>query len=188
MAVLCTCSMPSICLHVHRQFMRNELHDLTTIAPITVYYQGSYVETYSRSIGRWRPLALRCELSHAAMHGRNGRTRCAQRHALDHLHEFRRELAMAWIGSCGSDQTSQPGGAVSGKPPLHGTEWDTGITGRLRQRDTVVEVGPQHRKTPHGLLALFLGACGQSRFHVWLLIHGAHTTPSPVHGCPQEGR
>src|SRR6266571_7607368 len=84
------------------------------------------------SIGRWRPLALRCELSHAAMNGRNGRTRFAQRHALDHLHEFRRELAMACIGSCGSDQTSQPGSAVAGKPPLHGAEWDTGITCRLR--------------------------------------------------------
>ena len=64
---------------------------------------------------------------------------------------------MACIGSCGSDQTSQPGGAVSGEPTLHGAEWDTGITGSLRQRDPVVEVGPKHRKTPHGLLALFLG-------------------------------
>ena len=122
------------------------------------------------------------------MNGRNGRTRFAQCHALDHIHEFRRELAMACIGSCGSYQTSEPGGAVSGKPPLHGAEWDTGITGRLRQRDTVGEVWLQHRKTPHGLFALFLGACGQSRFHVWLLIHSAHTTPSPVQVCPKEDR
>ena len=95
---------------------------------------------------------------------------------------------MACIGSFDSYQTSQPGGALSCKPTLHGAEWDTGITGSLRQRDTVVEVWPQHRKTPHGLLALFLGACGQSRFHVVLLIHGVHATPAPVHGCPQEPR
>src|SRR6266478_3841178 len=48
MAVLCTCSMSSIYPHVHRQFMRNELHDFTTIVPVTVYHQGSCVETYSR--------------------------------------------------------------------------------------------------------------------------------------------
>jgi hypothetical protein len=40
--------MPSICPHVHRQFLRNELHDFTTIVPVTVYHQGSYVETYSK--------------------------------------------------------------------------------------------------------------------------------------------
>ncbi len=50
MAVLCTCSMPSICLHVHHQFLRNVLHDVTTNTPITVYHQGSYVETYSSSV------------------------------------------------------------------------------------------------------------------------------------------
>src|SRR5713101_2153526 len=50
MAVLCACSMPSMCRHVHRQLMRNELHNFTTIVPVTVYHQGSYVETYSRSI------------------------------------------------------------------------------------------------------------------------------------------
>src|SRR2546426_8717734 len=137
------------------------------------------------TIGRWRPFALRCELSHAAMNGRNGRTRFAQRHALDQIHEFRRELSLSCIGSCGSYQTSQPGGAVSGKPTLHGAEWDPGITCSLRQRDTVVDVWPKHRKTPHGLLALFLGTCGQSRCNVLLLIHGAQTTPSPVHVCPK---
>src|SRR5690242_16094349 len=97
------------------------------------------------------------------MHGSNGRTRFAQRHALDHIHEFRRELAIACIGSFASDQTSQPGGAVSGKPTLHGAEWDTGVTGSLRQRDTVAYASPLRSKTYHGLLALFLGACGQSR-------------------------
>src|SRR5712691_6264955 len=122
------------------------------------------------------------------MHGSNGWTRCAQRHALDPLHECRRELSMSWIGSCGSYQASQPGGAVSGQPTLNGAEWDTGIPCSLRQRDTVVEVWPKHRKTPHGLLALCLGACGQSRCKVLLLIHGAQTTPSPVHGCPQGDR
>src|SRR6266849_9628058 len=50
MAVLCTFSMPSMYRHVHRQFMRNELHNFTTIVPVTVYHQGSYVETYSRFI------------------------------------------------------------------------------------------------------------------------------------------
>src|SRR5712691_10146999 len=112
------------------------------------------------TLGRWRPFALRCELSHAAMNGSNGRTRFAQRHALDHIHEFRRELAMACIGSCGSYQTSQPGGAVSGKPTLHRAEWDTCRTCHLRQRDTLVDVRPEHRKACHGLLALFLGESG----------------------------
>jgi Amt family ammonium transporter len=67
-------------------------------------------------------------------------------------------------------------------------KWDTGITGRLRQRDTVVEVGPQHRKTPHGLVALCLGVGGQRRCPVVLLIHRVHTTPSAVHGCPLDDR
>ena len=34
MAVLCTCSMPSICLHVHRQFLRNAVLDFTTFPRI----------------------------------------------------------------------------------------------------------------------------------------------------------
>jgi len=34
--------------HVHRQLMRNELHNFITIVPVTVYHHGSYVETYSR--------------------------------------------------------------------------------------------------------------------------------------------
>ena len=48
-AVLCPCSMLSVYRHGHRQFMRNAWHNFTTIVPVTVYYQGSYVETYSRS-------------------------------------------------------------------------------------------------------------------------------------------
>ena len=52
-AVCCTYSMPSMYRHVHRQCMRNALHNFTTIVPVTVYHQGSYVETYSRSM---RPL------------------------------------------------------------------------------------------------------------------------------------
>jgi len=47
-AVLCPCSMLSVYRHGHRQFMRNAWHNFTTIVPVTVYYQGSYVETYSR--------------------------------------------------------------------------------------------------------------------------------------------
>src|SRR2546430_1774439 len=34
--------------HVHRQLMRNELHNFITIVPVTAYYYRSYVETYSR--------------------------------------------------------------------------------------------------------------------------------------------
>ena len=48
MAVLWTFREPTMCRHVHRRFMRNELHNFTTIVPVTVYHQGSYVETYSR--------------------------------------------------------------------------------------------------------------------------------------------
>jgi hypothetical protein len=113
------------------------------------------------------------------MHGGNGRTRCAQRHALDQRHEFRRELSLAHIGSFGSYQTHQPGGTVSGQPTLHGAERDTGITSSLSQKDTLVDVGLEHRKARHGLLALFLGACGQSQCHVLLLLHNA-PTPSPL--------
>ena len=94
-------------------------------------------------------------------------------------------LAMAGIGSWDSDQTGHPSGAVSDQPTLDGAEWDTGITGRRRQRDPVVEVGPQHRKTLHGLVALCLGVCGQRRFPVVLLLHNAPTTSSSVQRCPQ---
>ena len=83
------------------------------------------------TIGRWRPVARCCERGDFAMNGRNGGTRFAQHHTLDQCHEVRRELAMARIGSFGSDQPRQPGGAVSGKPALSGSEWDTGVTGHL---------------------------------------------------------
>ncbi len=122
------------------------------------------------------------------MNGSNGGTRFAQSHALDQRHEFRRELSISCIGSLGSYQTNQPGDAVSGKPALNGAEQDTGIPCSLRQRGILVEVGSEHRKARPGLLALFLGACGQSRFNVLLLIHDAQTTPSPVHMCPQGDR
>ena len=54
----------------------------------------------------------------------------------------------------------------------------------LRQRDILVEVGAEHRTARHGLLALFLGACGQRQCHVLLLIHNA-PTPSPL--CVRKG-
>ena len=38
MAVLCTFSRPSRCRHVHRQLLRNELPNFTTIVPVTVYH------------------------------------------------------------------------------------------------------------------------------------------------------
>jgi hypothetical protein len=126
-------------------------------------------------IGRWRPLTLRGERCHCPMHGRNGGTRCAQSHALDQRHEFRRELALSRIGAFGSYQPHQPGDAVAGQPPLHGAERDTGIPGSLRQRNILVEVGSKHRKARHGLLALCLGAGGQRRCNVLLLIHENHS-------------
>jgi hypothetical protein len=48
MAVFCTFRRPSMCRPVHRQFMRNEWLDLTTIVPATACHQRNYVETYSR--------------------------------------------------------------------------------------------------------------------------------------------
>src|SRR5712691_4955145 len=50
MAVLCTFRRPSMCRHMHRQFIRNALLDLTTIVPATACHQRNYVETYSRYI------------------------------------------------------------------------------------------------------------------------------------------
>ncbi len=41
--------MPSMYRHVHHQFVRNRLHNCTTIVPVTIYHQGSYVETYRRA-------------------------------------------------------------------------------------------------------------------------------------------
>ncbi len=48
MAVCCTFRRPSMCCPVHRQCMRNELLDLTTIIPVTACHQRNYVEIYSR--------------------------------------------------------------------------------------------------------------------------------------------
>ncbi|SRR6266446_597975 len=48
MEVFCPFRMPSICRQVHRQLMRSGLPNFATIVPVTVCYQGSYVETYSR--------------------------------------------------------------------------------------------------------------------------------------------
>ena len=50
MAVFCTFSTPSMYRHMHRPLMRHALHNFTTMVPVTVYHQGSYVETYSRFI------------------------------------------------------------------------------------------------------------------------------------------
>ena len=42
----------SMCRHVHRELMRNELLDLITIVPTNACWQRNYVEAYSRySIG-----------------------------------------------------------------------------------------------------------------------------------------
>jgi hypothetical protein len=40
----------SMCRHVHRELMRNELLDLITIVPTNACWQRNYVEAYSRSI------------------------------------------------------------------------------------------------------------------------------------------
>ena len=48
MAVLWTFRRSTMCRHVHREFMRNELFDLTTIVPATACLQRNYVRTYSR--------------------------------------------------------------------------------------------------------------------------------------------
>src|SRR5262249_36414239 len=48
MAVLCTFHEPSLCCHVHREFMRNAVVNLTLIIPATTYHQRNYAERYSR--------------------------------------------------------------------------------------------------------------------------------------------
>jgi hypothetical protein len=85
-------------------------------------------------------MVLRGESCHAPMHGGNRGTRCAQSHAFDHLHQFRRGFAMPRIGALRSCQPHQPSGAVSGKPTLHRAERDTCSTCHRRQRDTLVDV------------------------------------------------
>ena len=49
MAVLWTFREPSLCCHVHREFMRNAVLDLPPIIPTTACHQRNYVERYSRS-------------------------------------------------------------------------------------------------------------------------------------------
>jgi hypothetical protein len=77
-------------------------------------------------------VVLRGERCHTPMNGGNRGTRCAQRHALDHLHQFHREFARPRIGALRSCQPHQPGGAVAGQPPLHRAERDTGSTCHFR--------------------------------------------------------
>jgi hypothetical protein len=48
MTVLETCRAPSLCRHVHREFMRSALLDLTPIIPATACHQSNDVERYSR--------------------------------------------------------------------------------------------------------------------------------------------
>ena len=50
---------------VPRQFMRNELLDLTTILPATAYHQRNYVETYSKFTQP--PKTLESNMSHPEM-------------------------------------------------------------------------------------------------------------------------
>lgn len=91
---------------------------------------------------------------------------------------------MAHIGSFGSSQPYQPSGAVPGQPALSGAEGDSGVAGHLSSRDPGVEMWLEHHKTPHGLLALFLSACGQRRYNGVLLIHDVHPTLSTAYKCP----
>ena len=51
MAVWCPCRRPSMCHPVHRELMRKELLDVTTIVPATPCHQRNYVQPYSRCIG-----------------------------------------------------------------------------------------------------------------------------------------
>ena len=46
---LCPCHRPAMCHHVHREFLRTALLDLTTVVPATACHQRDYVEPYSRS-------------------------------------------------------------------------------------------------------------------------------------------
>jgi hypothetical protein len=48
MAVLYTFREPSLCRHVHREFMRSAWLDVTPIIPATACHQRNYVERYSR--------------------------------------------------------------------------------------------------------------------------------------------
>src|SRR5712692_479447 len=50
MAVWCPFRRPSMCRPVHRELMRSELLDLTTIVPATPCHPRNYVKPYSRSI------------------------------------------------------------------------------------------------------------------------------------------
>ena len=52
MTVLWTFRRPFMGRPVPRQFMRNELLDLTTIVPATAYHRRSYAERYSRCMPR----------------------------------------------------------------------------------------------------------------------------------------
>src|SRR6266446_4117944 len=49
MAVWCPFRRPSMCRPVHRELMRSELLDLTTIVPATPCHQRNCVKPYSRS-------------------------------------------------------------------------------------------------------------------------------------------
>ena len=49
MAMGYTFREPSLCRPVHREFMRNALHNLTHILLTTTCYQRIYVETYNFS-------------------------------------------------------------------------------------------------------------------------------------------
>ena len=48
MAVLSTFCEPSLCRHVHREFMRKAALNLNLIIPATACHQRNYVERYSR--------------------------------------------------------------------------------------------------------------------------------------------
>ena len=51
MTVLCMFRRPFMDRPVPRQFMRNELRDVTTSRPATAYHRRSYAERYSRYRG-----------------------------------------------------------------------------------------------------------------------------------------
>ena len=57
MVVLWTFPEPSLCRHVHREFMRSVWLDLPPIISATACLQRNYVERYSRSNYAWTVLA-----------------------------------------------------------------------------------------------------------------------------------
>ena len=101
-------------------------------------------------------LALCRDFCDLTINRRNREARFAQRQPFDQRRQIPRQLAPSRIVAGGTDETSQPFGAIAFQPAAHRAKGDTGKTRGARKRNIVFKMRLKDGEPRHGFLALLL--------------------------------